>query len=314
MNKNDKIYVSGHTGLLGSAVMRVLQAQGYTNLITIKHTELDLTDQQVTENFFRQTNPTYVFHCAAKIGGIIATAQNQANFLNENLLINLNVINCARRFVVWKMIVPGSVCTFPRDCPVPIKEEYALTGAFEKTCEGYALAKVTSQKLCQYYNEQFATQFLTTNLCNLYGLEDCFDSTRNHVIPALIERFYNAKQNHDTQICIRGTGNVTRQFMYADDVAAILVRLMDCGSVVQYTGGVLNVANDVNPVTIRELADIIARVVGYSGEMCFDGDPAKDGAPARSLCTAKLKSVIEVGNGTPLEEGIRRVYDVFLNK
>jgi len=319
MNKNDTIYISGHTGLLGMAVLRVLKAQGYTNLITLNHSrnhkDLDLTDAGKTEEFFMKKKPDYVFHCAAKIGGITVTEKHQAEFLYENLMINLNVINCARHYGVKRMIVPGSVCTFPRDCPVPIKEEYALTGAFEKTCEGYAIAKMTSQKMCQYCNEQFDTEFLTTNLCNLYGVDDCFDSTRNHVIPALIQRFHFAKTKKEPEVIIRGTGNATRQFMYADDAATILVQLMNRKSVMYHTGGVVNVtvANNV-PVTIHTLAMTIADVVKYNGKITFDGDATKDGAPARALDITKLKSTIPVKNGTPLATGIRKVYQRYLRQ
>jgi len=321
MNKTSSIYISGHTGLLGSALMRVLTAQGYTNLITRRHKAnsnsqrilFDLTNQKDVDRFFETEQPDYVFHCAAYIGGITATEKQHADFLYRNTMINFNVIDCARRYMVRKMIIPCSVCTFPRDCPLPIKEEYALTGAFEKTCEGYAIAKMASQKMCQYFNESYGTNFLTTNLCNLYGLDDSFKIQSNHVIPVLIYRFHEAKNSNTPAILLRGTGNATRQFMYADDVAEILVQLMNKDFSIKKIGSALNVTTTTTH-SIRELAQVIARVVGYEGSIEFNGNVEQDGAPARSLDSSLLQQIIPLKEGISLEEGIKRVYEKYLSE
>ena len=320
MNRDSLIYVSGHSGLLGSAVVQKLGERGYRNLLLCPHirecnpiASLELLDWDAVNTFFYRTKPEYVFHCAAKIGGIMATSKYQADFLWENLMINAHVIKGAQINGVKRMIVPGSVCTFPKDCPVPIKEEYALTGAFEPTCEGYAIAKMSSLFMVKYFNELYGTNFLTTNLCNLYGDNDCWDSSRNHVIPALIEKFHNAKRNNLTAVTLMGTGIAEREFMHADDAADVLVRLMECPVVSQYAGGVVNIGGGES-VNIRELAKIISEVIGYEGEILFDGDDTKDGALKRRLDTTMFRQVIDWSPKIALKDGIIRMYQHYSNR
>jgi len=305
-DKDTCIFISGHTGLLGSAICRELAKQGYSNLVVRTHSELDFVDQAATNQFFAEAKPDYVFHCAAKIGGITATNEWQADFLYENTMIAANVIKAAYDCGVKQMIIPGSVCCFPKECPTPIKEEYVLTGSFEPTCEGYAMAKMTAQMMMKYFNEQYGTNFLTVNLCNLWGMNDCFDQSRNHVIPALLERIHDAKMNGDKAVTCYGTGNAKREFLYADDAAEGLVRLMQCTSVSQYTGGCINLGG-VDSVSIKELAELICRIVDYDGEIVWDCSKP-DGVLRRELDTTRLRTVMNWEPKVSLEEGIRKVY------
>jgi len=307
MNKESLILITGHTGLLGSAIVRELQRQGFNNLIVCTHNEVDYICQKATEELFADVRPDYVFHCAAKVGGIFATSKYQADFLYENLMIMANVIEASHRHKVKRLLIPGSVCAFPKDCPVPIKEEYAMTGAFEPTCEGYAMAKMAGQMLIKYYNEQYATDFLMVNLCNLYGENDCWDISRNHVIPALIERFHFAEEKQADSVTLFGTGQARREFMHADDAAAGCIALMGNNFVSAHTyGSTINFgSNEV--VSIRDLANIIKDIVGYEGSVCFDGDISKDGAAERTLDSSRLNRLLRK-DLIPLIYGIDKVY------
>ena len=314
MNKTDLIYVSGHTGLLGDAIIRTLEENGYTNLVVAKHSEVDLINQQAVSGFFARTKPQYVFHCAAKIGGITSTSQYHADYLYENLMIAVNVIKAAHGYNVKKMIIPGSVCTFPKDCPVPIKEEYACTGAFEPTCEGYAVAKMTAYMTVKHFNHQYGTEFLTSNLCNLYGLKDCWDISRNHVIPALIERFHKAKIHRDQKILIRGTGNAYREFLYADDAADGMLRLMlaDTKGIDSVNLGLSSsTTTTITTTAIHQLVDLIKKIVGFEGSVVYEGKADQDGNSVRSFDGTRLNSIIDWKPKVGLEEGLKRVYECY---
>jgi GDP-L-fucose synthase len=306
MNKHDKIYVSGHTGLVGSALVRELTQHGYTNLLLQTHKELYLQDQPATEAFFEKYRPDYVFHCAAKVGGVYANMTKQADFLFENLQIGLNVINGARFYRVKKLLNIGSVCIYPRDTPQPIKEEYLLTGAFEPTNEGHAIAKVAIAKLCQFCNQQYKTDFITVMPTNLYGINDNFDLNNCHVLPALLRKFHEAKMSHSPEVVLWGTGNAQREFLHADDLAKACIELMNAPLDTD-THGIVNVGSGQS-YKISELAEVIKKVVNYNGNITYDS-AKPDGAPIRTIDCTKLHSIISWEPTTSLEDGIRQVYD-----
>lgn len=299
MNRESKIYVAGHRGLVGSAIMRQLAAQGYTNIITRTHAELNLTNQEATSSFFEIERPEYVFLAAAKVGGIHANDTYPAEFISMNLMIQTNVIHSAYKAGVKRLLFLGSSCIYPRDCPQPIKEEYLLTGPLEATNRPYALAKIAGIEMCWSYNRQYGTQYLAVMPTNLYGPGDNYHPENSHVIPALIRRFHEAKINNSPNVTIWGTGKPRREFLYSDDMADACVFLMNLstdkfsdllGSDESQTGifmpPVVNIGCGED-LTIRELAETVRSVVGFSGDIVFD-TTKPDGTPRKLLDVSRL--------------------------
>ena len=290
MEKNAKIYVAGHQGLVGSALIRALEAAGYSNILTRAFAELDLRDQAAVTSFFAEQRPDYVILAAARVGGIIANATYPVDFLYDNLMIATNVIHAAHAFNVKKLLYLGSSCIYPRECPQPIKEEYLLTGPLEPTNEWYAIAKIAGLKLCQAYNKQYASQqsstrFIMAMPTNLYGPGDTFHNTNSHVIPALMSRMYLAKINNEPTVVVWGSGTVRREFLYVDDLAQALLMLMQT-----YDGpDWINVGTGQD-CTIKDVAYAIKQAVGYDGEIVFDASKP-DGTPRKVLDVTKIHNL-----------------------
>lgn len=304
MNKGDKIYIAGHRGMVGSAIWRRLEAEGYTNLIGRTSSELDLTDQAAVESFFAENRPDYVFLAAAKVGGIKANNDYPAEFIHENLAIQTNVIHNAWRFGAAKLAFLGSSCIYPRDCPQPIKEEYLLTGPLEPTNQPYAIAKIAGIEMCKSYRRQYGFDAISLMPTNLYGPGDNFDLETSHVLPALIRKFYEAKQRGDQEVEIWGTGKPRREFLHVDDLADAALHLMQHYSEPDHIN--VGVGTDI---TIRELAELIRTVVGYDGDLCFD--PKKpDGTPRKLLDIGRL-SAAGWSSNVSLKTGTRHVYDEY---
>lgn len=290
MEKNAKIYVAGHQGLVGSALMRALEAVGYTNLLTRTFAELDLRNQAAVTSFFTEQRPDYVILAAARVGGIVANATYPVDFLYDNLMIATNVIHAAHTSNVKKLLYLGSSCIYPRECPQPIKEEYLLTGPLEPTNEWYAIAKIAGLKLCQAYNKQYAlqqsrTRFIMAMPTNLYGPGDTFHDTNSHVIPALMSRMYKAKINNEPTVVVWGSGNVRREFLYVDDLAQALLMLMQT-----YDGSDWINVGTGQDCTIKEVAYAIKQAVGYDGEIVFDTSKP-DGTPRKVLDVTKIHNL-----------------------
>ena len=285
MEKNAKIYVAGHKGLVGSAIMRSLTKFGYTNLIYKTRDELDLRDQQAVNAFFEAERPQYIFLAAAKVGGIFANITYPADFIFDNLTIQANVIHTSYVFGVKKLLFLGSSCIYPRLAPQPIKEEYLLTGLLESTNEPYAVAKIAGLKMCQSYRSQYGTNFISAMPTNLYGPNDNFDPENAHVVPALIKKFHEAKVNMRPYVEVWGTGAPRREFLYVDDLADALIFLMD-----HYNEAMpINIGMGED-ITVRDLAFLIKDVVGYEGEVRFD--PSKpDGVPRKLLEVKKIRTL-----------------------
>ncbi len=307
MDKNAKIFVAGHNGLVGSAIVRNLLADGYKNILTIEKSELDLTDQLAVSNFFTKEKPEYVFLAAAKVGGIMANSTYPADFIYQNLQIQNNIIHSAYLNKVKKLLFLGSSCIYPRNCPQPIKEEYLLTGSLETTNEAYAIAKIAGLKLCEYYNKQYGTKYLSVMPTNLYGINDNFDLTSSHVLPALIRRFHEAKINNQEKVTVWGSGSVYREFLYVDDLAEACIFLMNNSE----DTTLVNIGTGED-LTIKELANLIKKIVGYSGEI--DWDTSKpDGTPKKLLDVSKLNN-LGWKYRTPLEEGLKKTYSWYIEK
>lgn len=306
MPKDAKIFVAGHRGLVGSHIVDELHAQGYCNVITKSKDELDLCNSQAVDDFFAEENPDYVFLAAAKVGGILANNTYPADFIAQNLSIELNVIQSAYKHKVKKLLFLGSSCIYPRMCPQPIKEEYLLTSELEPTNEPYAIAKIAGIKLCQSFNRQHGTKFIACMPTNLYGPRDNFNLQNSHVLPALLSKIHTAKVNDDKQITVWGTGTPRREFLYVEDLAQACVFLMN-----NYEGNeVVNVGCGTD-VTIAELVSMIAKVVGFEGELVYD-TTKPDGTPRKLLNVNKLT---ELGwkAQTSLEDGIKKTYKWYLN-
>lgn len=304
MDKDAKIYVAGHRGLAGSAIVRALQTQGYTNLILKTSQELDLRRQDQVEAFFAETQPEYVFLAAAKVGGIHANNTYRAEFIYDNLILEANVIHSAYQSGVKKLLFLGSSCIYPKLCPQPMREDHLLTGFLEPTNEPYAIAKIAGLKLCENYCRQYGAQFISAMPTNLFGINDNFDLSNSHVLPALMRKFHEAKVANAPFVEIWGTGSALREFLYVDDLADALVFLMNHYSDVEF----VNVGTG-DEVSIKELAMTIQAVVGYQGELKFD--PTKpDGTPRKLLDTSKL-SAIGWQPKTSLKEGIEQTYRWF---
>jgi len=301
MDKDSKIYIAGHRGLVGSAIMRRLKAEGYKNLITRTHAELDLTRQERVEEFFREERPDYVFLAAARVGGIYANNTYPAEFIYSNLTIQTNIIHASYVFKVKKMLFLGSSCIYPKNCPQPMKEEYLLSGPLEPTNEPYAVAKIAGIKMCQAHNRQYGTNFLSVMPTNLYGPNDNFDLKTSHVLPALIRKFHEAKIKGLSEVVIWGTGSPRREFLHVDDLVDACLFLMN-----NYNGSKIVNIGVGKDQTIRELAEIIVGLTGFKGSIRFDtGKP--DGTPVKRLDVSKINSIgwrARIG----LEQGIAETY------
>jgi len=299
--KNAKIFVTGHRGMVGSAIVRRLQGEGYANVLVQTRSELDLLDQAAVHQFLAHEKPDYIFIAAAKVGGIQANNLYRADFIYENLMIEANLIHGAHAAGVQRLMFLGSSCIYPRDCPQPIREDYLLTGPLEQTNEPYALAKIAGIKLCESYNAQYGRQYVCLMPTNLYGPNDNYDLANSHVLPALLRKAHEAKQRGDSEYVVWGTGTPRREFLYVDDLAEACVQLMKAG----YTGPLLNVGTGED-VTIRELAETVMRVVGFGGRVVYDASKP-DGTPRKLLDVSRIRAL----GWTPkvgLEDGIRRAY------
>lgn len=317
MNLQEKIYIAGHRGLVGSALIRRLVAGGYTNLLTRTHAELDLTNQQAVHAFFEQEKPGYVFLAAAKVGGIHANNTYPAEFIYQNLTIQTNVIHEAYRAGVKRLLFLGSSCIYPRDCPQPIKEEYILTGPLEPTNRPYALAKIAGIEMCWAYNRQYGTQYLAVMPTNCYGPGDNYEINNSHVLPALIGKFHQAKIEGKSEAVVWGTGNPRREFIYSDDMADACVHLMNLPDrefhvAVEPKMGHAPLVNIGcgEDLSIRELAQMTAEVIGFTGQLAFDSSKP-DGTP-RKLLDVTLLSSLGWRAKTNLQEGLHRAYQDFL--
>ena len=297
MDKDSKIYVAGHRGLVGSAIKRRLGSNGYNNLIVRTHMELDLTNQQSVNDFFETEKPDHVFLAAAKVGGIMANSTYPANFIYENLMIEANVIHAAHTCGVKKLLFLGSSCIYPKLAPQPLKEEYLLTGELECTNEAYAIAKIAGIRMCKHYNEQYGVNFMSVMPTNLYGPNDNFDLETSHVLPALIRKFHEAKVNREPEVVVWGTGSPRREFLHVDDMADACVYLMqnfDAADVGEFVN--IGVGEDIS---IRELAELICGVVGFEGEIVYDASKP-DGTPQKLLDVSRM-----VGLGWKAKVGLR---------
>lgn len=306
MDKGSKIYVAGHTGMVGSAIVRSLARQGYTNIVSATHKELDLTSDAQTEAFFERERPEYVFLAAAKVGGIHANDTYPADFIMENMTIQCNVLRSAFKHHVRKLMLLGSSCIYPKKCPQPIKEEYLLTGELEPTNEAYALAKISGIKMCQSYNKQYGTKYISVMPASLYGVNDRFDIENSHVIPSMIIKFHNAKINNSPAVELWGTGTPLREFLYVDDMADACVYLMN-----NYDGNEFINIGSGQEISIRELAEKIKKTVGYEGKIIFDTSKP-DGTPRRVLDNTRI---FKTGwkPKVSLDEGIEREYKYYLD-
>ena len=307
MNKDSKIYVAGHRGLVGSAIVRNLEERGYTNIIYRTHKELDLTRQVEVEKFFEEEKPEYVFLAAAKVGGIHANNTRPAEFIYDNLMIESNIIHSSYKYGVKKLLFLGSSCIYPKFANQPIKEEYLLTGELEPTNEAYAIAKITGIELCKFYRRQYGCDFISAMPTNLYGINDNFDLETSHVLPALIRKFHEAKINNQEEVVMWGTGKPLREFMYVDDLADALVHLM-----LNYSDEIHVNMGTGKDLSIGELAQIVKEVVGYEGKIVNDLSKP-DGTPRKLLDVSRLEAT-GWKYKTELREGIERVYKWYLKK
>lgn len=306
MNKDAKIFVAGHRGMVGSAIVRGLEAAGYTNIITRSHGELNLCRQADVEAFFAEEKPDYVFLAAAKVGGIIANSEAPADFLYDNMTLEMNVIHSAWQNGCKKLLFLGSSCIYPRMAPQPMPESCLLTSELEKTNEAYALAKISGLKYCEYLNKQYGTDFISAMPTNLYGPNDNYHPTHSHVLPALIRRFHEAKEAGLAQVTCWGTGSPLREFLYVDDLADACIFLMN-----NYSGNETVNVGTGKELSIRELTELTAKVIGYEGEILWDTDKP-DGTPRKLLDVSKLEG-LGWRYKTELEDGIRLAYEDFLN-
>jgi len=312
---NARIYVAGHRGMVGAAIVRALQAKGYTNLVTRTHAELDLTNQAAVRTFFQGEGIDQVYLAAAKVGGIHANNTYPAEFIHQNLMIQSNVIHEAWQSGVKKLLFLGSSCIYPRDCPQPIKEEYLLTGPLEPTNEPYAIAKIAGIKMCESYNRQYGTDFRSVMPCNLYGPGDNYHPENSHVIPALIRRIHDAMVVGEKTVTIWGTGTPKREFLYVDDLAAICVHIteLDKDTYRAHThprSSHVNVGSGYE-ITIAQLATMLCRIIGYQGELTID-DSIPDGAPRKLLDTQRLRAFGLHESTTALENGLCATYSDFV--
>lgn len=305
MEKNAKIYIAGHRGLVGSAIVRNLKQNGYTNIVLKTRFELNLLDSLAVEDFFKKEKPEYVFLAAAKVGGIHANNSLPADFIYENLMLEVNVIHAAHKHNVKKLLFLGSSCIYPRDCAQPIKEEYLLTGELEQTNDAYAIAKIAGIKMCQSYNKQYATKFISVMPTNLYGSNDNFDLNSSHVLPALLRKFHDAKTQGDAEVTMWGTGLPMREFLYVDDLADACVYLMNTYD----DSDIVNIGTGED-IAIKDLALLIKDIVGFKGKIINDTSKP-DGTPKKLLDVSKLHS-LGWKHTTTLQKGIDMTYEWFL--
>lgn len=306
MDKDAKIYVAGHRGMVGSAICRALKREGYTHIITRTHAELDLCRQEAVEQFFAAEKPEYVFLGAAKVGGIMANSEALADFMYENMILEMNVIHSAHQNGCKKLMFLGSSCIYPRMAPQPITESCLLTGELEKTNEAYALAKISGLKYCEFLNKQYGTDYISVMPTNLYGPNDNYHPTHSHVLPALIRRFHEAREQGLSEVVCWGTGTPLREFLYVDDLADACVYLMN-----RYSGNETVNLGTGEELSIRELTELVARVIGFSGAIRWDVSKP-DGTPRKLLDVSKLHG-LGWRHKTALEDGIRLTYQDFLN-
>ncbi len=314
MKLDARIYVAGHRGLVGSAIVRCLHAAGYTNILSRAHADLDLMDASAVKAFFEQERPEYVFHAAAKVGGILANDTYPADFIYQNLEIQSNVIHEAWRTGVKRLLFLGSSCIYPRDCPQPIKEEYLLTGPLEPTNRAYAIAKIAGIEMCWSYNRQYGTRFLAVMPTNLYGPDDHYDLQNSHVLPALIRKMNEAMERGDAEVIIWGTGAPRREFLYSDDMAAACVKLFLLPDK-EFDGAIASFPPLINigcgeDLSIRELAEEVARVVGFAGKLRFDTSKP-DGTPRKLLDVSRMFA-LGWRPSTQLSRGIKQANADFL--
>ncbi len=302
MNKQDKIYVAGHRGMVGSAMVRNLQRNGFTNLLLKTSSELDLRNQAAVNNFFEKEKPTHVFVAAAKVGGIQANNTFRADFIYENLMMEANLIHASFVNKVAKLLFLGSSCIYPKLAPQPLSEDYLLTGLLEQTNEPYAVAKIAGIKMCESYRLQYGCDFISAMPTNLYGTNDHYDLNNSHVLPALIRKFHEAKLRGDKEVVVWGTGKPLREFMHCDDLADAAIFLMNNYSDLQFVN--IGVGDDIS---IFDLAHLIKHIVGFEGELIFD-TTKPDGTPRKLMDVSKLHS-LGWKHTIGLEQGIRRTYD-----
>lgn len=306
MEKDSKIYVAGHKGMVGSALVRILKKQGYSNLILRTHQELDLTKQSQVEEFFKKEKLEYVFLAAAKVGGINANNTYPAEFIYDNLMIETNVIHSAYKYQTKKLLFLGSSCIYPKFAKQPIKEEYLLSGPLEPTNEAYAIAKIAGIELCKFYRRQYGCDFISAMPTNLYGINDNFDLETSHVLPALIRKFHEAKINNEPEVVIWGSGKPRREFLHVDDLADACIHLMN-----NYSDELHVNIGTGEDLEINELAELIKRIVGYQGRIVHD-ESMPDGTP-RKLLNVDLLSSTGWQYKIPLEEGLKMVYNWYKN-
>ncbi len=306
MERDAKIYVAGHRGMVGSAIVRELQRQGYNNIITRTHAQLDLCRQEQVEAFFRDVRPEYVFLAAAKVGGIEANQSALADFMYDNMILEMNVVHSAWQCGCRKLEFLGSSCIYPRLAPQPMPESCLLTGELEKTNEAYALAKISGLKYCEFLNRQYGTDFISVMPTNLYGPNDNYHPTHSHVLPALIRRFHEAKESGAPSVTCWGDGSALREFLYVDDLANLCVFLMN-----NYSGNETVNAGTGKELTIRELANKVAHIVGYEGEILWD--TTKPNGTPRKLLDVSKATALGWTYTTELDDGIRLSYADFLS-
>lgn len=305
MKNDSKIYVAGHRGLVGSAIVRALEKAGYTNIIKKTRTELDLLDQNAVAEFFAAEKPEYVFDAAAKVGGILANKEHPADFIYQNLVIQNNIIHSAYLSNVKKLVFLGSSCIYPKLAPQPIKEEYLLSGPLEPSNDAYAIAKIAGIMMCQSYHKQYGTNYISLMPTNLYGPNDNFDLESSHVLPALIRKFHEAKETNSPTVTMWGTGSPMREFLHVDDLADAALHLMNT-----YDGSEIVNVGTGEDVTIKELAELIRDTVGYNGELVWD-TTKPDGTPRKLLDVSKLHS-LGWKHKITLPEGVKETYNWYM--
>ena len=316
MNLNDKIYIAGHRGLVGSAIVRQLEERGFTNLLMRTHKELDLTSQAQVQDFFKQEQPDYVILAAAKVGGIHANNTYPADFIYQNMMIEANVINAAYGNKIERLLFLGSTCIYPKAVEQPMREDALLTNVLESTNEPYALAKIAGIKLCESYNRQYGTDFRSVMPTNLYGVNDNFHPENSHVIPALMRRFHEAKINNDEEVVLWGTGNAMREFLYVDDMAAASLFVLELDEQI-YQANTKSMLSHINvgtgvDITIREMAETMKEVIGFKGKLTFD-TTKPDGAPRKLINVTRLENM-GWKYSVDLRKGIEKTYDWYLKE